>query len=343
MAHKIGPLRTDTLPKHHRRLLPCTSHREQATACSIYTHYWQLYIYFHPDLLASWLDIGSRCLSLSLSLYICIYLHTHIYTLTPMLYNTNTNTDIFERAVQDPCSEACDSEDSSPYNQFQSFLANSKQRTLYTLPHKPLFKDMFNDEDEEEEEDEHEDEGLSMDKHRLRKTNTIPFNTTAQRPKLRNRANSCALIHQLYRSNSATAESPLLARTYSNSSRMNSVLCNNYNYNYNYSTAQDFSSLRKQSSSLAIPTHVYGLEKYVSSQLDELSSSCVNTATHSSHTPSTTISSSSRSSTDTLSSISSADSDTINKHHPPINNNNRPTVKQASKSFIKVSLANSFA
>ncbi|CAL9735876.1 hypothetical protein MOSE0_I06502 [Monosporozyma servazzii] len=257
-----------------------------------------------------------------------------------MLYNTN----IFERAVQDPCSEACDSEDSSPYNQFQSFLANSKQRTLYTLPHKSLFKDMFNDDEDDEEDDgqEDEDEGLSMDKHRLRKTNTIPFNTAAQRPKLRNRANSCALIHQLYRSNSATAESPLLARTYSNSSRMNSVLCNNYNYNY--TTAQDFSSLRKQSSSLAIPTHVYGLEKYVSSQLDELSSSCVNTATHSSHTPSTTLSSSSHSSTDTLSSISSAESDTINKHHPPINNNNnRPTVKQASKSFIKVSLANSFA
>lgn len=44
---------------------------------------------------------------------------------------------------------------------------------------------------------------------------------------------------------------------------------NNNNYNSNTNTRNHF---RRQSSSYAIPTHVYGLEKYVSSALDELSS-----------------------------------------------------------------------
>ncbi|CAL9730761.1 hypothetical protein MOUN0_K03422 [Monosporozyma unispora] len=306
--------------------------------------------------------------------------------------------DIFERAVQDPCSEACDCEDSpsprtlsiqnpvgSLTNTTTTTTTNNNvttQPVQSTLPHKLFFTDVFDDEEEDEEDDDDDsEEGLNMDKHRLRKINTIPIHAIRpipQRPKLRNRANSCALIHQLYRSNSNVAtpvvESPL-AKTHSVNyfpPARNGSVCNNYTTT-STSQTQDLTAnpLRRQSSCLAIPTHIYGLEKYVSSELDELSSSCIDVpakgiSTLNSNTlPSTrTVTPnnifSSSSSTATLSSISSSSSDINTKKKPCSTSSNSSTtsplkkwkkvaakktngLREARKSFIKVSLANSFA
>ncbi|KAK5780078.1 uncharacterized protein PWA37_001543 [Arxiozyma heterogenica] len=233
--------------------------------------------------------------------------------------------DIFERAVQDPCSDACDCEDSiAPTDATVTTTISSTtipipiaaDNILYKnipnrrLPQKIIFNDVFDDDadteednaDEEENEKKHthkytrrhnsDDAKLDMTKHALRKVNTSPLHnivSVPQRPQLHNRANSCALIHQLSRSNSNAAANPLpypkredafLTRTssanYFSNSRSNNITRNN-------SYISDFhcNSLRRQSSSLAIPTHIYGLEKYVSSELDELSSSCVGPNTQS--------------------------------------------------------------
>lgn len=60
---------------------------------------------------------------------------------------------------------------------------------------------------------------------------------------------------------------------------INPLLRSNFNVNFEINSNMDISNnsntrnhFRRQSSSYAIPTHVYGLEKYVSSALDELSS-----------------------------------------------------------------------
>lgn len=228
--------------------------------------------------------------------------------------------DIFERAVQDPCSDACDCEDSiaptdttittTPPSTALFHPTTTTDNIFYKnisnrrLPQKIIFNNVFDDDadteeddaDEEETEEEHthkhtrqrhgEDVELDMAKHALRKINTSPFHNIGpvpQRPQLRDRANSCAFIHQLSRSNSNVATNPLpyprwedafLTRTpsasYFSNSRSNNITRNN-------SYISDFhcNPLRRQSSSLAIPTHIYGLEKYVSSELDKLSSSYV--------------------------------------------------------------------
>lgn len=245
--------------------------------------------------------------------------------------------DIFERAVQDPCSDACDCEDSivptdatvttTTISSTTIPIPTATDNILYKnipnrrLPQKIIFNDVFDndadteednaDEDENEKKHTHEytrrhnndDAKLDITKHALRKVNTSPLHdivSVPQRPQLHNRANSCALIHRLSRSNSNAAANPLpypkredafLTRTSSASYFPNSR-SNNITRNNSYISDFHCNPLRRQSSSLAIPTHIYGLEKYVSSELDELSSSCVGPNTQ----PITTSSSSSSSS-----------------------------------------------
>lgn len=220
--------------------------------------------------------------------------------------------DIFERAVQDPCSDACDCEDSvapttttTPSTTIPT--STTTDNILYKnipnrrLLQKIIFNDVFDDgaDTEEDEAGEEENKGehthkythrhqgddveLDIAKHALRKINTSPLHnivSVPQRPQLRDRANSCALIHQLSRSNSNVATNPLpyprwedtfLTRTPST----NHSCSNNITRNNSYISNFHCNPLRRQSSSLAIPTHIYGLEKYVSSELDELSSSYV--------------------------------------------------------------------
>lgn len=242
--------------------------------------------------------------------------------------------DIFERAVQDPCSDACDCEDSivptdatvttTTISSTTTPIPTAADNILYKnipnrrLPQKIIFNDVFDndadteednaDEDENEKKHTHEytrrhnsdDAKLDITKHALRKVNTSPLHdivSVPQRPQLHNRANSCALIHRLSRSNSNAAANPLpypkredafLTRTSSASYFPNSR-SNNITRNNSYISDFHCNPLRRQSSSLAIPTHIYGLEKYVSSELDELSSSCVGPNTQ----PITTSSSSS--------------------------------------------------
>lgn len=242
--------------------------------------------------------------------------------------------DIFERAVQDPCSDACDCEDSivptdatvttTTISSTTIPIPTATDNILYKnipnrrLPQKIIFNDVFDndadteednaDEDENEKKHTHEytrrhnsdDAKLDITKHALRKVNTSPLHdivSVPQRPQLHNRANSCALIHRLSRSNSNAAANPLpypkredafLTRTSSASYFPNSR-SNNITRNNSYISDFHCNPLRRQSSSLAIPTHIYGLEKYVSSELDELSSSCVGPNTQ----PITTSSSSS--------------------------------------------------
>lgn len=215
----------------------------------------------------------------------------------PLFFWMPSYNDIFERSVQDPCSDACDCEDSL-ISSSASFPPPTTDHTVYkntshkTLPHNilPNYLSNNNDNNTGKIKEKHSDNiELDMTKHELRKIHTTPLHnmvSVPQRPQLGNRANSCAFIHQLSRTNSNVSTNPLPCTTRPEApflKRASSTNClpNSRNNNNNTVVARNYccamdlhcSPLKRESSSLAIPTHIYGLEKYVSSELDELSSS----------------------------------------------------------------------
>lgn len=183
--------------------------------------------------------------------------------------------DIFERAVQDPCSDAVDNEDCDTTSINEKSLLEDVDLQNLKLgkgKHK-LTKSKTTPDYYERSNMRHKyinnsnktyDGNKGVSSTFLRSTsNTINTNT-------RNRTNSCAFIHQSSRRPSFNNVPRKTGSVVSIELEANDNNNNNNNLNDNGTTLL-FIPLSRESSCCAIPSHVYGLEKYVSCELDELS------------------------------------------------------------------------
>lgn len=168
----------------------------------------------------------------------------------------------------------------------------------------------------------------------IRKVKTVPCNMDGYG--YSKRTNSCAYIHQLSNCNNFSPLSPCddscsIARTRTRTASIGTSMSRN-------------NSL----STVSIPSHVYGLEKYVSSKLDALSSfslNCCHTGfSVNSIRDNYDVNGDDSESTDD----ESTDSTETAEEHAPIHHHNNFEYKlvdeeSLARSFIKSSLASSFA
>ncbi|SMN21794.1 similar to Saccharomyces cerevisiae YMR081C ISF1 Serine-rich, hydrophilic protein with similarity to Mbr1p [Maudiozyma saulgeensis] len=255
-------------------------------------------------------------------------------------------SDIFERAVQDPCSNDVDDADNNTNDDFslinnqnvvvpQAPPLHHQLRKVQTAPH-------FHNHDKQIDYNMNSrDDNLLLQRSH---TYSRPYCCST------NRTDSSLFVQQAARRPSFIKQS---------GSEQTLLSLNN-----NYYNNEDISSCN------AIPTHVYGLEKYVSPQLDELSTDeiyCNQSNNEGITTDSSVFDNKDYSNIKNItssSSLASSSSPTNNNnntksHHNHNHNHNRHTVRHNSStseqvqgnlpvmerrpSTIKISLANSFA
>ncbi|CCK69669.1 Isf1p KNAG_0C05710 [Huiozyma naganishii CBS 8797] len=274
---------------------------------------------------------------------------------------------IFERDVQDPCSAACDCADACKNT--------ASAAPVVGVSDSPVFASRCN---------------LPEKVTALRKIHTAPHPwengpsqfllvctggptpisppspLSEQRP-VRKRANSFAFIHRLSRNSSMSkmfdyADNTASRPKFSRSGSMDDGLAPSLAQLQVSPTAP----LTRHNSCYAIPTHVYGLEKYVTSELDELSSG-PSTATNSQSTMASVFisratqgtldrgldnASESSSSSDSESSSSLSLTASVTRTHGGAKRTSvtdedlagdKPKNIKSRRSFIKLSLAQSFA
>ncbi|EJS42377.1 isf1p [Saccharomyces arboricola H-6] len=171
-------------------------------------------------------------------------------------------SEIFERGVQDPFCQDCDYEDERDAQSFldSSDFVNSK---LASFSFENSLKNNYSRNSNGNVGNMNRHMSSHIIGHHLRKIKTAPHHLSAfnppstmshcnetTRPSARIRANSSTFIHQLSRQ--STRESSL---------GDTAELCNEH---------KCVKPRSRHSSCYGIPTHLYGLEKYVSSELDSL-------------------------------------------------------------------------
>ncbi|CAI4044697.1 hypothetical protein SKDZ_11G1170 [Saccharomyces kudriavzevii ZP591] len=305
----------------------------------------------------------------------------------------------FERAVQDPCCEACDTEDAddelraklSNFN-FQSDsspCSGTCQQTLNPLceidevqPERSALAPSRNGSVSGVNSDANSIASYTHDPNdtkygavpTLRKAKTTSYFTSpsSNNSTMRNSLKKCntnvnGLLTNRRNSSSSRQSIPELYSGACTRKKSNVLLKNETpqsefsSSSLQHSNTRSFSlpRSRSRSSAIAIPTHLYGLEKYVSPELDTLTADPVNSVGNSLNAGGPVNSSISSSNTgDTDSSVpNSNDVATLNyspgantnRYHPPRQQPQQPFLAKPSfgagrkKSFIEVSLASSFA
>lgn len=236
---------------------------------------------------------------------------------------------IFERAVQDPCCEGCDCEDddfcqgNEQSDEEHDPLEEEIRTATATRLASPAASSAATEGAATATEEVHSSPKNPLVRHRSSPTTPVSRNGRTSR----SRANSATLIRQISRQSTFEAAAPP-EMSIEEGQRMDFA-----------PQQQPQPAQRTKSSCSGIPTHLYGLEKYVSSALDALST-CDYEPSPASAQSSSIISS------PLLSDVSSFSNPNSNSSLNSLTNwsasFSRPK-KPRKKSFIELSLANSFS
>lgn len=280
---------------------------------------------------------------------------------------------IFERAVQDPCSKDCDTED-------DNLLLDEKDRVEDPDPLDESFEDDYTmspktfmsadgashccsrhcrlgKPQHTGKEDMVQSTSMAVSPYNnLIHQQSSPVPLTTARP-CRSRTNSSILIRQISRQ-SFIDNNNNNNNSNSNNNNNNNAFYHSHNNSHNNidnlsgcgssssPTSNDDNSRRSsvvqrsRSSCSGIPTHLYGLEKYVSSALDALSTGDYNSTISSPQSSSTSPSFAPYSSPQSDSSLNSI---AFPLPPPSLPSKLQSAKRTRKKSFIEMSLANSFS
>ncbi|EJS42972.1 mbr1p [Saccharomyces arboricola H-6] len=304
----------------------------------------------------------------------------------------------FERAVQDPCCEACDTEDADDelrarlsnfdFKSDSSPCSGKGRQTLNPLCEideiQPASSELAlsrNGSVSEANSDTNSIASSIQDPNdvkygsmpRLRKakttsyfTSSSPNNTTMRNPLKKCSTNVNGLLVNRRNSSCSRQSIPELFSGACSKKKSNTLLkgdtphpeFSSNSLQHSHKGSLSLPRSRSRSSAIAIPTHLYGLEKYVSPELDTLTADPEDSAVNSPNTRQHTRSSFSSNDTGDTNSLipHSSDSSTlnfplttnVNKYHLPGQQLQQHFANPSfgagrKKSFIEMSLANSFA